>query len=82
MTTTKKELKIDHVYRVVGRTLENGRLGGGKQRLEALRYVGTMVPYRDGFADVDHQVELFYSFAKLQHFLFKPGTFQAEELLS
>jgi len=82
MTSVKKsELKIDHVYRVVGTPMTNGRSVGDGQRFEALRYVGAMVPYREGFADVDHLVEVFYSYAKRQHFLFKPGTFQTEELL-
>ena len=81
MTTIKNDLKIDHVYPVNGPAMQNGRSAGGKERFEALRYVGTMVPYRNGFADVDNPVELFYSYAQRQHFLFKPGTFQAEELL-
>jgi hypothetical protein len=81
MTSTKRaELKIDHVYRVVGPAMQNGRSAKHPGQFEALRYVGTMVPYRNGFADVDNPVELFYSYAQRQHFLFKPGSFQAEEL--
>ena len=82
MTSIKKaELKIDHVYRIIGPALQNGWSNKRQERFEALRYLGTMVPYRNGFADVDNPVELFYSYAQRQHFLFKPGGFQAEELL-
>jgi hypothetical protein len=82
MTGTKKaELKIDHVYRVVGPAMQNGWSTRHRAQFEALRYVGTMIPYRNGFADADNPVELFYSYAQRQHFLFKPGAFEAEELL-
>ena len=82
MTVSKTaELKIDHVYRVVGFAMQHGRSTGGRQGYEALRYWGTMVPYRNGFADVDNRVELFYSYAKRHHVLFRSGNFEAEELL-
>ena len=82
MTVSKTaELKIDHVYRVTGSAMQHGRSTGDRQRYEALRYVGTMVPYRKGFADLNNQVELFYSYAKRHHVLFKSGNFEAEELL-
>jgi hypothetical protein len=82
MTRVKRsELKIDHVYRVVGTPMTNGRSVGERQQFEALRYVGAMIPYRDGFADADPPVEVFYSYAKRQHFLFRPETIQTEELL-
>lgn len=74
-------LKIDHVYRVVGATLQNGKSGREKEHFEALRYVGTMVPYRNEVADVYSQIEAFYSFAKRHYVLFRSGTFVAEELL-
>ena len=74
-------LKVDHVYRVVGPTLQNGKTGREKERFEALRYVGMMVPYRNEVADVYTQIEAFYSFAKRHYVLFRSGTFEAEELL-
>lgn len=82
MTAPKNvDLKFDHVYRVKGEAMHNGWSNKHREQFEALRYVGTLVPYRNGFADVDNPVELFYSYAQRQHFLFKPGSFQAEELL-
>ena len=82
MTVSKTaELKLDHVYRVAGPPMQNGRSARDRERFEALRYVGTVVPYRNGFADVDNQVELFYSYAKRHYVLFKAGNFEAEELL-
>lgn len=74
-------LKIDHVYRVMGPTLQNGRTGREKEQFEALRYVGTMVPYRNGVADVYNEIEAFFSFAKRHYVLFRSGTFDAQELL-
>ena len=52
-----------------------------KEHFEALRYAGTMVPYRNEVADVYSQIEAFYSFAKRHYVLFRSGTFVAEELL-
>jgi hypothetical protein len=74
-------LKVDHVYRVVGPTLERGR-SAKKERFEALRYMGTLVPYRNGAADVTNQIEAFYSHAQRHYVLFKAGNFEAEELIS
>ncbi len=72
---------VDHVYRVVGRTLHNGRSGRQPESFEALRYTGTMVPYQDDVADVYTQIEAFYSFASRQYVLFRVGDFEADELL-
>lgn len=41
-----------------------------------------MVPYRNQRADVDNQIEAFYSYAQRQYVLFKAGNFEAEELVS
>ena len=79
-TTSKSDLKIDHVYRVVGRTLQNGRSSRQPEEFEALRYMGTMVPYQNDAADVYTQIEAFYSFANRQYVLFRAGDFQADEL--
>lgn len=82
MTDLKtSNLKVDHVYRVVGPTLQNGKAGRQSEQFEALRYVGTMVPYRNEVADVYNQIEAFYSFSKRHYVLFRSGTFDAEELL-
>ena len=82
MTDVKTGLKVEHVYRVTGRSMQVGRSRRPEEVFEALRYVGTMVPYRNGLADVNDQTEVFYWFANRYFVLFKGGTFTAEEMLT
>ena len=81
MRMTRNELMVDHVYRVVGRTLQNGRSSRQPEKFEALRYTGTMVPYQNDAADIYTQIESFYSFAKRHYVLFRVGDFDADELI-
>ena len=82
-STTRRsaDLKSDHVYRVVGRTLQLGRSARDEERFEGLRYVGTSVPCLNGVPDTHNPTEMFYWFAKRQWVLFKPGMFVAEEMI-
>jgi hypothetical protein len=81
MTVLKTDLKINHVYRVSGRPLQLVGAAKTPERFEALRYVGTTVPYRDGIPDIHNPTEVFYRFSKRQWVLFKPGTFEAQDAL-
>jgi hypothetical protein len=81
VTDVKTILKIEHVYRVEGPALGYGRSYKKAERFEALRYVGAMVPYRNGRADVTNPIEVFYSFSQQRHVLFSQGSFQVEELI-
>ena len=82
VTSKDTDLKLDHVYRVVGRPLQLTRPAREEERFEGLRYVGTTVPLRRGVADIRDPMEMFYWFAERRWVLFKPGTFRADELVS
>lgn len=78
---TKSQLKVDHIYRVVGPPMRSGTWNRQPENFEALRYTGTVVPYQNHVPDVNNQIETFYSFAHRHYVLFKSGDFQADELI-
>jgi anti-sigma B factor antagonist len=81
-TELASTLKAGHVYRVIGRSVQLDRQPRAEECFEGLRYVGTVIPYKDGFADTGDPTEVFYWFSKHHFVLFKSGAFKADEMLT
>ena len=75
-------LKAGHVYRVIGLSLQLDRKPRAEECFEGLRYVGTVIPYQNGIADIGDPTEVFYWFSKHHFVLFKAGAFKADEMLT